>query len=268
MALTLASNVQTESSMEKGPSLVVVVAALVGAIAIACSSSSEQSTFNDTQKNDPNGGGGGGGNLVPTAPLADGSSLHSNVCSPKTPDQFKPTWTPPSRQEACTSDELRAYFEACVPNGASASGCAAFRDAHATCTACLEPTDNSGPIQWYANRVYNTLNVAGCYALVLGATGADSCPAAFNASVECQRSSCDACGISGDSAGFRDCENTAKLGGLCASFENVVKSKCSGLQDPDASTIDCLPRAGEQDVDHFVRVEGIFCGPRGDAASP
>lgn len=240
--------------------------ALVGgaiAAAVACSSS-DDSTFSD------NGDGGQSADSAPISPLVPDSSASEGgdgsgpaQCTPKIPDNFKATWTPPTKNAtACTADELKGYWDACLKDAAKKDLCTAYTDAHKTCAACIEPTNMAGPVQWHLDRLYYTLNIAGCIGLETGNTGATDCAGAYNAAVQCTRDSCEACLQAGASFdAFTNCQNEVKGEGICKSLQTQEQSSCQGIKDAGADTLKCFLGAGDTLETLFIRVEGIFCGP-------
>lgn len=186
-------------------------------------------------------------------------------CTPSLPATFKPMWKVPTKAAVCSLKELGDYFDACLTPHAPDAGdpCKTWTDAHATCAVCIEPTDNTGPIQWHRDRFYYTLNIAGCLALERNEPDEGQCPAAYAATIQCQRASCDGC-FSADGATFSDfqkCQTSARAS-ACAGYEGIRGTTCgTTYNDPDGGAYDCFPRSkDEQQKDHFVRVKAIFCG--------
>jgi hypothetical protein len=193
----------------------------------------------------------------------DGSAPVS--CDPSLPAAFAPVWKAPTKTAACSPEDLGDYFDACLTNQGPDAGnpCKTWTDAHDTCAKCIEPTDNSGPIQWHRDRYYYTLNVAGCLALERNEPNDGQCPAAYNASIQCQRAACDGC-FQAANATFQDfqtCQKSAK-GVSCATYESKLGETCgTTYNDPDGGAYDCFRKGDDADQKvHFVRVEGIFCG--------
>lgn len=186
-------------------------------------------------------------------------------CSPSLPATFAPAWKPPTKAAACDQGELADYYDRCVKaTGVDAGAdCKAWLSAHGGCSSCLEPKDNNGPIQFYRDRFYYTLNVSGCLSLLRNEPGDGTCPAAYSASIQCQRESCDGCVIQ-DGAQFADfqrCQQSAKTTG-CKTYEDKIGQLCDPtFNDPDGGAYACFRPSGEDERTHFLRVEGIFCGP-------
>ena len=133
------------------------------------------------------------------------------------------------------------------------------------CAACIEATDQSGPIQWHDvgadARLYFTVNVAGCLAIEQGTTGASDCGGSYNAAVQCSRSSCEKCLATGGTfTQFSNCQKDVQSQGVCKSYENAQSEACQGYKDAGSAALDCFPGQNEQQDAFFERVEGIFCG--------
>lgn len=229
-----------------------------------CSDAEKESTFEptfaDAQPETPPPG-----PLVPTDNGDGGKTpVGPTTCDPKIPDPFQPTWTPPTKQAACDDAELGEYYDACLTNlgdATTAEKCKTWRDAHASCTSCIEPTDKSGPMQWYLDRKIFTLNIAGCVGLVANDVTTDSCAAAYDRTLQCTRSSCEYCvGAGGSDATYAACKKSALSTGVCQSLESVRQTKCSGVTGTSGSAKTCFPATGDTEKDHYVRVEKIFCG--------
>lgn len=252
-----------------GRGLSVVGASLValGTIAafVACKTEEEPSTFEpDFGRNDsgveppsgfkPDGGG--------TAPGDGGGPVGPTSCAPKIPDPFEPKWIAPAKTAACETEELGAYYDACLVNPADPEKkCEAWRTAHAACTACIEPADKSGPIQWHVDRKLVTLNVAGCVSLVGSDVAEDGCAASFDKAVQCTRQSCDWCiEAGGKYETFATCQTNARTTGVCQSLESVRQTKCQGVTGTSGSAKTCWLGQGDIERDHYVRVEALFCG--------
>ena len=187
-------------------------------------------------------------------------------CNPSLPASFTPKWIAPKKSAACLQNELAEYFDACLTNQGPDAGdpCKTWTDAHGECAACIEPEDNSGPIQWHRDRFYYTLNVAGCLAISRNEMSEGQCPATYAASIQCQRDSCDDCfRVQGATfPDFTTCQRSAK-DSACATYEGKIGQICgTTYNDPDGGAYDCFRQQDDADQkEHFVRVEGIFCGP-------
>jgi hypothetical protein len=245
----------------------VAVTVGVFALAAACSDSDPGSTFKDN----PDGGDpfdGGLFNLDGSSKGPDGGAVN---CDPHLPTNFAPVWTAPTKKNACTTDELAGYYDACAGN-LKDTKCLTWIADHKTCSDCVEVADGSGPIQPHRERLFQTLNVAGCVSLA----GKDTCAKAYDALFQCERLSCEDClGQAGaDFATFTRCEKSAESS-ACADLNTKEGTACTGVKDPDGGVPSCFPTASE-DADlksgvsdkvaaanrsYFLRVEGIFCGP-------
>lgn len=240
------------------------------AIVAACSDDDE-STFGEGKPEagadspgtfNVDGGGGDDGSLP-------GDAEPGAKCEPVIPDGYKPAWNPPSRTDAgpgpCSDGDVAAYYDACLASLGSpdaGSACDAWKTANAACTTCIEPADNSGPIQWYQQRYYYTLNVAGCIAIKQEKFGETDCGGAYNAAVTCEREACSGCFKTGSSTfgDFRTCQNAASMVGICKSLETQQSATCSGVKG-DPATSPCFKGTSEDEKTFFTRAIGIFCGP-------
>lgn len=188
----------------------------------------------------------------------------SASCDPSLPDAFAPTWRPPTRAAACSTEQLAAYHDACTPGKLADGGdpCKAWLEANAACTSCLEPAEGNGPIQWFRGRYYYGLNVAGCLALERNEPEDGKCPSAYAAPLECQRAACDGCFASASAkySDFQACQAAAKAGD-CARYSTKLAETCeAGYAGADGGAASCFKRADEDARAHFLRVEAIFCG--------
>lgn len=187
-------------------------------------------------------------------------------CNPALPATFKVDWKAPKQKPvpaACSAEDLTGYYDACLKPSFDEKECKTWREAHATCTTCIEPEDNPGPIQQHLERYYYTLNVAGCLALERKEPEVGKCPAVFSDSIQCQRASCNNC-LPTQGATFPDfqkCQKEAKTS-ACAGYESKIVQVCTTTyNDPDGGAYGCFQNGPEGQKAHFVRVEGIFCGP-------
>ncbi len=187
------------------------------------------------------------------------------TCDPAAPSNAD-VWKAPKKQQACTAKQLSDYYDACLttPGPDAGDPCKTFKDAdpsNKTCSDCIEPTDNSGPVQWHRDRLFYTVNIAGCMALLRGEPNAGQCPATYHDSVACQRASCEACLPQAKFADFQACQVKSKES-TCATLQNTFEQTCgANLAGPDGGASDCFRPKDEDAKKHFVRVEGVFCGP-------
>ena len=234
------------------------------ALALAACESESSSAFDDTEKDAGFADTGPGFNTDGNVPGKDAGPVS---CNPSLPATFKPEWRPPTKSDPCSVQELGEYFDACLDTTTKSDAgdpCKAWTDAHDECAKCIEPADNSGPIQWHRDRFYYTLNVAGCLAIERNEMDEGQCPATYAASIQCQRDSCDDCFLVENATfpDFQKCQQSAK-GSACASYEGKIATVCgTTYNDPDGGAWDCFRNSQDADQkQHFVRVEGIFCGP-------
>ena len=235
------------------------------ALAVAACESESGSSFNENEKDAGFADTGPGFN---TDGAATGKDAQGPVdCNPSLPATFKPAWKAPTKSAACSTPQLGQYFDACLTNQGPDAGnpCKTWTEdtANKACAACIEPADNTGPIQWHRDRYYYTLNVAGCLALERNEPNEGECPATYAASIQCQRDSCDGCFQTEHAtfADFQKCQGNAKQS-ACASYEGKIGQVCgTTYNDPDGGAFDCFRKNGDANQkEHFVRVEGIFCG--------
>ncbi len=251
--------------MGKGAGVFVAsLVAMTFTALVACKGDDDQSTFEEkfptTDAEPP------GSTFSPDSGKGDtGGQVGPTSCAPKIPDPFNPTYTAPAKVEACDDTELAGYYDACLLNPGDATAdqkCKDWRAAHDTCTKCIEPDTKTGPIQWSLDRKLLNLNVAGCVGLVSLADGGTSdCAEAYDKAVQCTRQACEWCIEAGGAyTAYQTCQTTARGTGVCATLETARQSKCAGITGTSGSAKICFPAQGETEKDHYVRVEGIFCG--------
>jgi hypothetical protein len=186
-------------------------------------------------------------------------------CKPSLPS-FTANWKAPTKASACSAQQLGEYYDACLTTQSpdAGSACKTWTDANAACRDCIEPTDNSGPIQWHRNRKYYTLNVGGCLAIERSEPTAGQCPEAYGTMLQCRRDACSGCFDDPNAvfADFQTCQQEANKG-VCATYAATFGNVCpDNYNQQDGGAPDCFPTSSnEASKDHFVRVEGIFCGP-------
>jgi hypothetical protein len=252
--------------MHKGRALVsVALTAASFALAVAACESETPSNFDDREKDASPTDTGPGFTDPDAAAEEDGKPPAS--CNPYLPGTYEPAWkAPTANPTACETPELSGYYDACLAPKAPDAGdtCKAWKDEHVGCAACIEPADNTGPVQWWRDRFYYTLNLAGCLALERNEPNEGQCPATYAASIQCQRDSCDGCFDAPNATwpDFQTCQKSAKAT-ACAGFEGKIGNICgTTYNDPDGGAWDCFPHDNDpnKQKDHWVRVEGIFCG--------
>lgn len=252
--------------------LVLSIATVFASLAvgvIACSDDDGGSSFNDGAKD--SGIPDTGSFVTDSGPDDDAST--PVVCNPSLPSTFAPTWNPPTKKSACTTAQLGEYYDRCLADldedpdaGPDAStACQIWTAANADCATCIAPTDGTGPIEWHLGTQYDyyTINVAGCLSLERNEPDAGGCPAAYAASIQCQRASCQDCFLDENATfdDFQQCQSGAKTTG-CAELNAHVGEVCgTTYNDPDGGAYDCFRQGSEDPKTHYVRVEGIFCGP-------
>ena len=189
------------------------------------------------------------------------------TCTTALPVDFAPEYLAPGLPAGqCTTEELGAYFDACFASTGGVVACDAWRQAHAGCTACIQPEAGTGPVQTFVDNKYLQVNLGGCYALEQGvAANGNACAQAQQGSDECQIASCLPCigkdGVTNEA--ISGCKTKAKSGG-CASYVSGVGTACPlGYTGPDGGAYDCYPHGTEQTSDPrtwITRVLGVYCG--------
>lgn len=196
-------------------------------------------------------------------------------CKPGLPTTFGPTFKAVEHQDACDFQQLTDYYAHCLASDAKGSAKIATKEcedwrtaaANTTCAHCIETEDNSGPVQIYSDRLYYTLNNAGCIAIVQKSGANGSCAEKYDTSASCRREACNTC-LSQKGATFDDflkCEaDSLKAGGDCVKYQSEAEATCgaSGYKDAGSSNsaLDCFGKdKTESQGDVFVRVQGVFC---------
>lgn len=229
---------------------------------VACSSDNESNTFTENPE-DASFDQGKGFNT-------DGNTTGQDVvgpvtCSPSLPSTFKPEWKPPTKASACSSADVAGYYDACLGNISvpDAGGiCTQWKADHKQCGDCIETDANNGPIQFYRNRLYYVLNVAGCLSIERNEPEAGKCAATYSDSIECQRASCNDCLLQDGAqfSAFQDCQKKAKET-ACNGYEGKRGTACgTTYNDPDGGAWDCFKHGTEDQKVHFSRVITLFCG--------
>jgi len=242
----------------------VIVFTVLGAsfIAAACSSSTDSTFKEEDPKFDATDG--PISSLVPDSGLDGNKEAGPSSCPPAIPAGFAPAWKAPVKTAACSSTQLKEYWDKCLadPGKTEADGtCTAWKAANKACGDCAEPDDKSGPIQWQLSRKFYTLNIAGCIEVQQQKPELAECGEAYNAAVECGRQSCEFCfGLGGTFDQFRDCQRRVASEGVCKSYENVQANKCQGIKTAGEPTLQCFNSGSEAQEAHFTRVVGLLCG--------
>jgi hypothetical protein len=260
--------------MEKGFGFVasVITLASVGLVIVACSDEKEPSEFGgggvDASTDAPPvfGGSSSGGS---SSGASSGEGGTGGKCEPIIADDYTPSWTAPAAPAApgpCTDATVGTYYDECLATLGKAdhkARCDAWNAANTACGQCIEPTNNTGPIQWYRDRFYYTLNVAGCIAIQQGNKFADDeCGYAFGASVNGNRDACAGC-FNGTATfpDFQNCQNAAKMVGICKTLNASAGTECPGDLQTATETKGCFKSVSpaEEVKTHFTRVMGYFC---------
>jgi hypothetical protein len=237
---------------------------LGGLAAVACSGSGDSTFAEEPPKT-----------VVPPPPISDLVPVDAGAgeaaveagptsCPPAIPTAFAPTWTAPTKKAACSAEDVKGYYAACLANAGKTEPdgtCKKFKADHPDCGGCAEPDDGTGPIQWHAGRTFFTLNVAGCIAVAQDAPEPGKCGEAYNAAVECSRQSCESCfAIGGTFTQFRDCQKNVQGTGLCKSYENAQAAACTGYRAAGSPALACFNSGSEAQEVHFSRVISLLCG--------
>jgi hypothetical protein len=234
---------------------------------IACSDDDGGSKFGGPGTEDANIDSGPGFQTEGSVPEDGGAPK----CNPHLSSNFEPTWTAPTaKPTACNGDQLAAYYDNCIgtqilPDGGDK--CSMWMAANKNCSDCIETKENTGPIQWYADRTIYTANFGGCMALTRNEPNPGQCPALFNASIQCQTESCVGCEFVSREhfrTEFASCRQKALTTGCTeqgAAWKPVCNSKDSGV---DASSDDvCFPLTDASPPDTekagLIRIMKVFC---------
>lgn len=233
---------------------------------IACSSDDNKSTFTTTT---PDGSFDAGPSIASDADPFQDAPL---VCKPTISATFAPTWTPPVPSSACTTSQVDEYYTTCLANDSSGNSqftkpvCTNWIASAGDCGKCIEKDDLSSPIQVFRDRLYYTLNNAGCIAIEQNDYDPGACGATYDAATQCRRDSCDHCF---DQAGtqfsdFTSCQSAADTTG-CTEFNQKSTAACVGYKTAgaDGGVPQCFPLtdAGTQEdpASFYKRVIGYFC---------
>jgi len=186
-------------------------------------------------------------------------------CKPALPSSFAATFTPPAKKDACTADQIKTYYEACLPN-LGKQPCKDWLAANTDCGNCIEAPEAKGPVQIFRDRYYYTFNNAGCVALVQGKSGEDSCAKAYDTATNCRRAACDSC-FSIEGAQFTDftaCQGLAAGSNACKGNEATSTERCEnakpGYKDPDGGAPQCFASPSTEDQKLvYARIASAFC---------
>jgi hypothetical protein len=249
-------------------SVTLIACASVGLVVLACGET-ESSTFPgdsvDASTESPPVFGGSSGTSS-SGTVGDGGTPGAK-CEPVIADGYKANFKVPAAPPApgpCTDTTIGTYYDECIGTLGQADNktrCDAWKAANAACGACIEPTDNTGPIQWHRDRFYYTLNVGGCIAVQQAKFAETDCGYAYGAALNCARDACAGCFETGKSTfnDFLNCQNAADMVGLCKSLQTQVGAACTDVQTTDP-TKGCFNANNAEDAKvHRSRVIGYFC---------
>lgn len=247
--------------------VVSIVAAATGVLVFAACGDSTDSTF--TPDTDSGAADGPISNLVPEGGGPDSSKEGGPAsCEVKIADAYKPVaWVAPTKSAACSATDIDDYWNACLKDTEKTEKdgtCSTWKAAHATCAACAEPANNSGAVQWHANRKILTLNLPGCLAIQQNKLAVGDCGESYHNAQQCRRDACLYCfDLGGSYEQYDACHKAAAKVGVCASYEGVQSTACQGVSAPGSDTLKCFRDTGSGETFdvHEKRVIGIFCGP-------
>lgn len=248
----------------------MVSLASVALVVVACSDEKEPSTFGgdgvDASTDSPpvfGGSSSGGSSGLPTG---EGGTPGAK-CEPTIANDYTANWTAPTAPATpgpCDATTVGTYYDECLATLGKPdhqTRCDAWNAANTACGACIEPTNNSGPIQWHRSRFYYTLNVAGCIAVQQDKYGNGDCGYAYGAAVNCVRDACGGCWETGKSTfdDFRNCQNAAASVGLCKTLQSSQSSACPNVSSTDP-TKGCFNTNNQEETKvHYSRVMSYFC---------
>jgi hypothetical protein len=165
--------------------------------------------------------------------------------------------TPPNATaNVCTSQDLAAFYQACVTSGATSSACNAFIASDAgACASCLLSRSSDptwGPVVVLPEQT--KLNVAGCVAIVTGDASSTSCAQAISAELGCEGYACDSVcpmNVDGGLAAYQECALDVAM----TTCRNYLEAEC----DPaDAGITKCTQKTTGQIG--FTNIASVFCG--------
>jgi hypothetical protein len=167
---------------------------------------------------------------------------------------FVPPPFTPVAMEACTSAQIESYAVACGPDDFAAA-CLAWKadTANASCGACILRTDGNGPLRYYKDGKFASLNEGACLALA----GEPACGAAVDAAYTCGTTAC------GDCPGGKEtgaCYEKVYTGD-CKSFTDAQLECESILTGPPADCIVVPGTFGKR----LRKVTTLMCGMKTDA---
>jgi hypothetical protein len=196
--------------------------------------------------------------FVPPGPFACGPPDAALPCAPQDVSSYHPSpLTPPNAPaDVCTSQDLAAFYQACMIGGVNSAACSAFVSLDAgACGACLlsrsaDPT--WGPVVVEPDQT--KLNVAGCVAIVTGDSSSTSCAQRINAELGCEAKACDAVcpmNVDGGTVAYQNCA----LEVATTTCRPYLDAEC----DPtDAGITKCTQKTTGQAG--FMNIASVFCG--------
>jgi hypothetical protein len=230
------------------------------------------------------------------APLTCGGGGVSNVCGsapvcapPSASPSFSATQPIPGpapfAAQACASAQIGAFVDACFVASASATSCEAWRQANATCRACLVTPETSAAYGPFVSRAAfvdaasNPLGISEA-SVRLGVQACldhfrAGCGATFFDHEACLAASCDGtagCVGATDSA-LATCRAGATSGSCAATYAAVfapASGACVGVLSTGTTSFPgdaCLPSAAEEAAGesgqraYLARLATAFCGP-------
>ncbi len=199
------------------------------------------STFPDTSMPEETG---------PADAPADGP-----LCSGHIPGFMPPAFHPVAIEGACSAADIDAYVTACSADELGTTCNAWKADAkNATCEACIWRTDHTGPLRFYPDGTFASINEGGC----VGLAGAPACGAKVDAAYYCLSDACGSCPADGGQL-TGACYETVAMGD-CLSWENDADTCESTLT---GAAVDC--EALQPYVANQLSITlTLFCGTPGD----
>jgi hypothetical protein len=194
----------------------------------------------------------------------DGASSDADAdttCAPAAAfaDGGAPTWTPASSQNACTTQDVSDFDQACFSKSATTATCDSWTKAQPTCADCLLPPSGSptlGP--FIADGYFVFANVGGCIALVSGDESALGCGAKEAEADQCARSVCEHCQ---DDIDYSACLDAAPLQQPCSSYAFVL------CDQPDAGAVYDTCFSEKTFGDYVTKLGALFCSNGSSDAS-
>jgi hypothetical protein len=177
------------------------------------------------------------------------------LCSGHLPGYVPPTYHPTAMEGACSAADIAAYVTACSMDERGAM-CDAWKadPKNATCEACVWRTDGSGPLRFYPDGTFASINESGC----IGLAGSPACGAKMDASYYCLSDACGSCPLDGGQL-TGACYETVAMGD-CLSWNNAADT-CESTLTGDVVNCEALqPYVANQ----LSVTLTLFCGTPGD----